>query len=89
MQGEIDKNIDLIGANHARYGLIGNSEDFAPVIGDGAQFIGHCVGPGDVGVAENFERRPVMRFEQRHDVLTDDVPSEIRRNVADAQAASG
>lgn len=85
--GEVDEEIDAVGANLVGEGFIAQRAGLTPVVGCGGEALGKRVAPGDVGVAKDLELGPIVPGNDGQDLIAHGVTSEIRGNVADPQAA--
>ena len=67
VHGEIDEDVDLIGADFVGKLRIGKRADIVPDVGGFAKAVGDRVRAGDAGVAVNLEAGVVVGFEKRDD----------------------
>ncbi len=87
--GQIDQDVDAVGAHHPRHLGVRKAAQVAPIPGHGAQAFGDLVGPLHVGVAEELEPGPVLMGQHRLEEARHRVPAQIGRYVAQAQASLG
>src|SRR5258705_6845165 len=88
MSGQIDQNIDAVISYHSLDCVIARSGDVAPAIGQSMDACRGFVGQAMSVVAENFEVLAIMMTNDRLDKISNRVPREIGRHIADTNTAS-
>ena len=87
VQGQIHEDVDPVVADELRNFGFGSACDIAPDVGCLLESPGEGIRLGDGRIAEHFESRVVVPRKNGQDVSADDVVAEIRRDIADPQAA--
>jgi hypothetical protein len=84
--GQLDQDVDAVGADQARELGIVERADVAPRAREALQVLGDVVGLGDICVADGLEALAIERREDRRHEVRDRVGPKVRRKIADAQA---
>ena len=86
---EIDQHVDPVVAHLPAEGVVVEPHGRAPMRGAALEPFGRLVGQRDLGVAERLDAGAVVKFEERLEEIGNGMSFEVRRHVADAQAAAG
>ena len=89
VQGQIDQDIDTIGADRCGGRRVLQGRDIPPAVHFATEGLGHGIGLRNIGVAKHFAARLIARLEERKQGSAGDMLAKIGRNEADAQTASG
>ncbi len=89
MGGEVDEDVDAVGADEVGEGLVGHAVDVAPGRGVGLEAGGHGVGGGGIVVAGDVKGVLVVGGEDGLEEEGDGVGAQIGREIADAQGPLG
>ena len=86
MAGEVDKDVDPVGADLGGDRIVTHAHGRAPVVGQSLEPLGDRVGVAHLGVAEELDLGPVVGGEPGADEEAGGVVAEVGGDVADAQA---
>ena len=87
VHGEVDEDVDVVGADLGGELVVGEVGDVEPVVGERAEFVGDVVGAGGAGVDEDFELLVVVVGEEGVGEEGLAVVVEVGAEVGDAEAA--
>ena len=89
MARHAEQDVDAVGADHRRDGVVVMADGGTIAVGGGAVALGDLVGAGDLAVAERLELSAVAPFDQADDVMGDGIGAEIGGEIADAERPVG
>ena len=81
--GQIDKNVDAVIPDEIGESGVGEADGWAPVIGMAAKPCGDFIFDANLGIAEYFDLRVIVRGQQRFREERDGMVAKVWRNVAD------
>ena len=87
--GEVDEDVDLIVADLIGEGVVVEGDCVLPMMREGFEALGDCVGVESVGIAEGFDAIGIVMGEEVLDEVADGMGAEIGGDVADAEGARG
>ena len=90
VQGEVDEDIDAVGADRLGELGIGQAGGVEPEVGEGLELAGDLIGRAQVGIG--VDRRRVRGRDGRRasrSMIPDGMGAEVGRNIADSQGAVG
>ncbi len=89
MARQIDQDVDLVGGDLPRRGLVGQAGQAAPMAGQTVQVPGHVVDDGIGAVADDLEPAAVVIGQHRRQEVPDRMAPQVARDIADAQPLEG
>jgi hypothetical protein len=89
VHSEVDQDVDSIRKDHRGQSLIGDAVDVVPMVDGVAMAVGDRVGPGDAGVAVDFESLAIVMLQKGEHEVAFRLEKEIGRNVADPKSSVG
>ena len=87
--GELDQDVDPVGANAGGERRVVELVDVDPAVGHRPQLVAVRVRPQHRGVADRLDLPPVVGQEQGRDEVGDRMAAQVGREIADAQAPVG